>query len=412
MSATQPWSLRWCDVDPSRRTLDLRPAREIADRLLPRAATDEVDDELEDAIDVELLRAYGFWAAGWRWALHDGGPVRAWCCSRDSLPSARDKDGIARALADWNAWLESVRAAFETIDRETNGQSPASRIERAAGRILALVVERTGCEDAWYSTFATTLGWYIERIDPNAGVPRRVAEIVGGRFQSWLEPAPDVAGRVCVDIGERMAAQRPAPATEDALAQWCALRRSTWGHDRLHPPTRVTNDGHLAYIERYDRARDVIRAERMQGALMQIRAAAIRDEPLEWALLARCQRSVLGLDADPEFRTADAFAKNGHERYAVPPGGRRDFERCLAEANDRKIVLGVAARVYLDVCFFHPFEDGNARAARLALDWVLTRAGLALHVAEPIFALPRWADDARAMTVIVVLLDHLTGTRP
>jgi Fic/DOC family len=30
------------------------------------------------------------------------------------------------------------------------------------------------------------------------------------------------------------------------------------------------------------------------------------------------------------------------------------------------------ARVPFDVCFYHPFPDGNARAARLALDHVLT----------------------------------------
>jgi hypothetical protein len=26
-----------------------------------------------------------------------------------------------------------------------------------------MVVERTGCEDAWYGTLATTLRWYVER---------------------------------------------------------------------------------------------------------------------------------------------------------------------------------------------------------------------------------------------------------
>jgi Fic family protein len=72
------------------------------------------------------------------------------------------------------------------------------------------------------------------------------------------------------------------------------------------------------------------------------------------------------------------------------------------------MALDAAARVYLDVCFFHPFDDGNARAARLALDCVLTRAGLAIHVAEPIFAIPRWADDNCA-GALIVLLDRLVG---
>ncbi|MFO0714120.1 MAG: Fic family protein [Sandaracinus sp.] len=68
-----------------------------------------------------------------------------------------------------------------------------------------------------------------------------------------------------------------------------------------------------------------------------------------------------------------------------------------------------AARVYLDVCFFHPFEDGNARAARLALDHVLTCAGLALHAAGPVFAPARGADDERGAWHLVALLVLLVG---
>ncbi|MFB4279523.1 hypothetical protein ACBJ59_29840 [Nonomuraea sp. MTCD27] len=37
-----------------------------------------------------------------------------------------------------------------------------------------------------------------------------------------------------------------------------------------------------------------------------------------------------------------------------------------------------AARAHLDVCFFHPFGDCNARAAFLALLFVLAREGVAL----------------------------------
>ncbi|WP_324610562.1 MULTISPECIES: Fic family protein [unclassified Streptomyces] len=37
-----------------------------------------------------------------------------------------------------------------------------------------------------------------------------------------------------------------------------------------------------------------------------------------------------------------------------------------------------AARAYLDICFFHPFDDGNARAALLTLLFVLARESVAL----------------------------------
>jgi prophage maintenance system killer protein len=35
--------------------------------------------------------------------------------------------------------------------------------------------------------------------------------------------------------------------------------------------------------------------------------------------------------------------------------------------------------IYLDVCFFHPFDDGNARSAFLAALFVLVREGIVLE---------------------------------
>lgn len=37
------------------------------------------------------------------------------------------------------------------------------------------------------------------------------------------------------------------------------------------------------------------------------------------------------------------------------------FDACLAESGVSDVPL--TARLYLDVCFFHPFHDGNGRAA-------------------------------------------------
>jgi len=413
---TQPWRLRWRDVDPSKHALDLQAAREIADRLLPQhsklAPSDTDWDELEDTIDRELIRAYGFWAAGWRWAASEpgcGGPVRAWCCGRDSLPHARTHDRVARAVAEWHGWLEALATTFDSIDRDTKDLPLSARIERAAARVLALVIERTECTDAWYGTFTTTLAWYIERSAPDEDAGHWLSSTLGRRFTSWVEPSAEVAARVCVDIGAA-AAMPPNPAT-DSLARWLEIRRATppGTYDRLHESTKVESDGHLLYIERDDRARDAARAERMRCALTMVREAAAKAEPLDWPLLARCQRIVLGADVEPHFRGGDAFAKAGRERYGISEATQREFEGCLVEANTPSNALAAAAHVYLDVCFFHPFEDGNARAARLALDYVLTRAGLALHAAEPVFAIPRWADDEYVIGGFVVVLARFVG---
>jgi hypothetical protein len=405
---TRPWNLRWRDVDPTAIAFDLAPARAISERLLggfryrpqPGTTRDEHLQRLEDSVDDELVRAYGLWAAGWRWAASEpgcGGPVRAWCCARDSLPRADARDAIAGALADWRGWLESIAAVFRALDADTAGLAIPERVERAAARLLPIVIERTGCEDAWYQTFATTLSWYVERIAPGEEPSRWIQPVVKGRFASWMAPGDDVATATCgslgATVGDRLA---EPPATADALEAWRHTRlRVDWSRLPHDVPAVATVDGHMAYIETRDRPRDAGRADRLREALQHMRVRAAAGEPLTMSLLARCQQIVLGLDATPVFRIRDAFAKAGRERYSAGPEVARQFDRCLEEANGpAPAAVARAARVYLDVCFFHPFEDGNARAARLALDHVLTCAGLRLTVADPIFGFSRWADDA------------------
>jgi fido (protein-threonine AMPylation protein) len=65
-----------------------------------------------------------------------------------------------------------------------------------------------------------------------------------------------------------------------------------------------------------------------------------------------------------------------------------------------------AARTYLDILFFHPFEDGNARAAMLALAFVLAREGVLLDQVRPLQT-TRWADDAEGAADLAVLLGIL-----
>ncbi|MFC9329552.1 Fic family protein [Kitasatospora sp. NPDC057015] len=62
-------------------------------------------------------------------------------------------------------------------------------------------------------------------------------------------------------------------------------------------------------------------------------------------------------------------------------------------ADSRQSLAARAARTYLDVCFFHPFDDGNARAALLALLFVLARAGVTLDSVVLIGRVGHRADD-------------------
>lgn len=145
-----------------------------------------------------------------------------------------------------------------------------------------------------------------------------------------------------------------------------------------------------------------VRARRLRGGGLA----------LSFGQLSEWQAVVLGAREPVAFRSTDAYAKQKHERYRIAPETSRVFDRAIAEAADgRRPAVVRAARVYLDVCFFHPFFDGNARAARLALDHVLTSAGLTLRIAEPIFLAARAAADEQGHASLARVLDRLVARR-
>ncbi|MCX4539149.1 Fic family protein [Streptomyces sp. NBC_01565] len=197
--------------------------------------------------------------------------------------------------------------------------------------------------------------------------------------------------------------------TADALAAWCHVRnRIDWACavGETPAPVEATVDGLGIWCEAGGRCSDPGRGGRLLAALAQSRADASRERPLTGALLAEWQRLVLGMPEVP-FRQGDAFAKGGRERYALTPHTQRDFEHCLRESAEPGVPLASrAARAYLDVAFFHPFPDGNARLAMLTLAYVLELEGVRLDQAGPLQA-TRYADDAAGATDLAALVSVL-----
>ncbi len=90
------------------------------------------------------------------------------------------------------------------------------------------------------------------------------------------------------------------------------------------------------------------------------------------------------------LRTTTAWADGGRQFYSVPADLAAELATCLDEAADVAIDPVVrAVRLYFDLCFVHPFVDGNGRAARLAFDAVSWRAGLQLRSVCGLFSLQR-----------------------
>ncbi|MCX5124196.1 Fic family protein [Streptomyces sp. NBC_00193] len=181
----------------------------------------------------------------------------------------------------------------------------------------------------------------------------------------------------------------------DALAAWCKVREQVdWrSAASVGPaPVRPAVDGLAAWIDGPVRLRDPDRADRLLAAMTLSRVAASRGEPLTPTLLAGWQTLVLGVN-EVGLRRSDAFAKGGRERYGLTPHTWQDFTACLHQSADPSVPLTArAARAYLDIAFFHPYPDGNARLALLVLAHVLEREGVRLDEVGPLQT-TRYADD-------------------
>lgn len=199
----------------------------------------------------------------------------------------------------------------------------------------------------------------------------------------------------------------------DHLRIWLTIRDTVpWERTRVvdSGPVVPVRDGAVHDIRAFDGARSPERAAGMLAALARARADAASGAPLTFDLLSSWQRLVLDA-SDTPFRSTSAFAKQGREHYGTGSDLRGLLDACLARSSDPGPALPArTARAYLDVCFFHPFTDGNARSAFLALVFVLARAGVALDQVGPLRRLPRHADHpegALALAdLVAVLVDH------
>ncbi|MET9887409.1 Fic family protein [Streptomyces sp. NPDC006430] len=196
----------------------------------------------------------------------------------------------------------------------------------------------------------------------------------------------------------------------DALADWLRIRtRISWPRWSGEPPVAAeppSSDGFRNFFTTTRGGHDAEGTMRVLTALDRALSDAQQGAELTFPLMANWQRTVLHRKV-VAFRTMPAFAKGGRERYGLAPDTPARFEHCLAGSTSRDVLLpSRAARTYLDVLFFHPFEDGNARAAMLALAFVLAREGALLVDVHPLQA-TRWADDADGAADLAELLGIL-----
>jgi hypothetical protein len=420
------FGLTWEDYDPTRITFDPERARAVVSSILGLALLDPkrkdlkpgwTRRQLEDALDQALVDTLGAWATGFRWAASEpggGGPLKGYCCANHSLLRKEDAgpedttERLVGVVVEWHEFLVFLKKTFESLRAGSRDSSLERNVELAGARLLPIVLDRTHAEDAWYGTFWQLLVWYLESrgLDGRQVAPV-IGELTNGRFQSWIAPDEVTAARTIEEIA-RAVAGAPEREEKDALAEWAKIRGSAFANVGGTSEVPVVWDAHTGFIEGRERQRDEQRARQMWLALQAARKCAASGETLTVAMILEWQELVLG--RPPRIRETDAFAKQGRERYGWDPKAFPRFERWLAQATDGSEPVNVrAARAYLDVCFTHPFDDGNARAARLVLDFVLAREGLWLRAVEPLFVLSRAADDARGAFGLASMVGYLAG---
>ncbi|SNY52474.1 Fic family protein [Paractinoplanes atraurantiacus] len=105
---------------------------------------------------------------------------------------------------------------------------------------------------------------------------------------------------------------------------------------------------------------DLQRQNLLLSAYEDVRRTAATGAALTSEVTARWNGMLRGLPP-AAFRQGPAFAKNGRERYGLHADTEQRYASCLSQAATPTIPA--AARAYLDVAFFHPYDDGNARLA-------------------------------------------------
>lgn len=444
-----PSFLSWDDVDPARHAFDSTTVEESVHSLGPARCVPVRPDipfgdpamsewshgeamSWADAMSYALVQRYGRWAVGWRWAHDegdfDGGPVGSWCCPRDSITTPEETlTRVVAALREWRGWLEYLADRFEAYPLDPDDLEDQRPLWECTARNLILqVVDRTGCGSGWHGHCYQVLTWFLSRwgVAPEAAHDL-VGAAVDGRFYSWTGPdtvvVDDVAERLALSLrpGDGGGTRSDAPVP-DHLRRWLAVRGSVPWHEipdsGADGPVVPVRDGAAEDIRAFDGTVAPARAEGMLAALKLLRADAARGARLDFTLLSSWQQHVLGAPEPPPFRSSPAFAKAGRERYGIGPETSALFDTCLAEsAADTGHPLGLtarAARTYLDICFFHPFDDGNARSAFLTLVFVLAREGIALDSVGLLRRVTFEADAPQDPLTLVRYIDvHLVETR-
>src|SRR5262249_55544730 len=140
-------------------------------------------------------------------------------------------DRVVAAMTEWWEFLCELSKLFAELRALATALPLDVGVERAASRLLTLVVQRTSASDAWYGTFERVLCWYLESAGVDAdALGRRLVDMISGRFSSWCEPSEDSARAACAEIGCKVSQLVGTTDVQDSLSVWRVVRREAFNH--------------------------------------------------------------------------------------------------------------------------------------------------------------------------------------
>ena len=384
-------------MDPRQRVApDLEAARKQATAALRRKPrrTSIGREAAERELRFLLWSELGAWSSGWHDPIAAGGANRVWTGAASvGDDDAETVERVLAAIDDWQGWLGELSEAFEPIAAATAGLDDVDAAARVASEMLARVLERTGAQGDWARTFSKATSWCLQACgrahDDSSAL---VAKAIEGHVERGVAPAgtQDLIEELALEVAVR---EKP-PFCDDALETWWVARAAApWGSPSPPDFRPVEGDGHRRYIRHADRPRSTVRADAMTRALVRARYGAKQPLKLDVGLLREWLELAL-MSNEITIRKSDVTSRDQGERYGRPKDLEKRLAQALTDATATDVpTIGRAARLYMDLRCLRPFTDGNARVARLAFDYVLSRDGLGLHDATPVFAVRRWAHD-------------------
>lgn len=366
------------------------------------------------AMQEATVKTVGSWADYWKFAKM-GDTYGYWMVEAPYRSKNKTVEMVVSNVAHWKMLLQDLDVTFAALKERTKHMTIAEKWQIACAELLKFspnFAVKTSFKygfETWYRPFLQVLEWYADfaemELHPRSFVDGNFDR--NGKLTLVLTPWGDdgVFSSYTVKAdGAKVFAEKMAQLhgiefeSFDSTQQWFDHRNSLLDV-RMGVKTSdhafCNEDVHFHYIRNVDGARSPERAERLTEALHLVRQHALAKKKLTLETLSEWQAVVLGLD-NLRLRSTDAYAKQGRERYPYSEKLQEVVGQVLSDAFDSSLIPEVrAARAFLDICFVHPFDDGNGRLARLVLDFVLTSSMRALQDVGGLFGVSRRADDRR-----------------